>query len=119
MSNEKHTCTSMVSRDGGWHSGVCGKNAKFFEESEWWCGIHKPSKKKDKEAKWKQEREARDMNNKALDAGQNILDQLASWEPIGDLPWWLQNPVLHWQDDVKKATEARIAYQKQHGPMPR
>lgn len=63
---EKHICSTIIndkaSRDiitkmiNGQADDKCGCNAKFFEDGEWYCGRHAPSKIKEREdksyAKW-------------------------------------------------------------------
>ncbi len=51
---EKHTCCATIndktSRQimskmiNGWEYDICGCNAKYFEDNDWYCGKHAPSK---------------------------------------------------------------------------
>ena len=49
MKKEKHVCTSRILMQGfdniiSARAGEsCGKNAKYFENENWYCGIHAPS----------------------------------------------------------------------------
>ena len=44
---------------GGWNFHQCSNPGKRFEEGQWWCNIHAPSKKKDRQdkrnAEWERE----------------------------------------------------------------
>lgn len=70
MQKEKHTCqgelginnsNTIISKmiSGGSYD-KCGLNAKYFEDGEWYCGTHAPSKIHErlmkKFAKWNQEK---------------------------------------------------------------
>ena len=76
-SKPKHTCTSvinhrtsrqivskMISRSD---FERCGNNAKYFENNQWYCGKHAPSKEKERETKrfelWKKQMEDREKTN--------------------------------------------------------
>lgn len=68
--DEKHICKSIInyrtSRQimtkmiNHYPDEVCGLNAKYFENGEWYCGKHAPSKIKEREdkafLKWEQRR---------------------------------------------------------------
>ena len=70
---EKHICSATVndktSRQimskmiNGYSDEICGCNAKYFEDGEWYCGKHAPSKIAERERisyeKWKAKIEAR------------------------------------------------------------
>jgi len=50
MSKEKYNkCSGEI--QGDWRSYPCTKNAKYFEDDKWWCGIHAPSKVKERQEK--------------------------------------------------------------------
>jgi hypothetical protein len=54
MSKEKHICSATIndktSRQimskmiNGFSNEICGCNAKYFEDNDWYCGKHSPSK---------------------------------------------------------------------------
>ena len=70
---EKHICSATVndktSRQimtkmiNGYFDEICGCNAKYFEDNEWYCGKHAPSKIAERGRisyeKWKAKIEAR------------------------------------------------------------
>ena len=64
---EKHICSSAINDKTsrqivrkmihGYSDEICGCNAKYFEDGEWYCGKHAPSKIAEREQisyeKWK------------------------------------------------------------------
>ena len=53
MSDERHTCCATVRGDKiGWRYSysACGKTAKVERDGKWYCAIHDPQRRKNKEA---------------------------------------------------------------------
>ena len=51
MSENTHECEAMISPGGMYGSFnmyQCRKKAKYFEDGKWYCGLHAPSKIKDR-----------------------------------------------------------------------
>lgn len=61
--NDKTSRQIMSKMINGYSDEICGFNAKYFEDGEWYCGKHAPSKIAERERinyeKWKAEIEAR------------------------------------------------------------
>lgn len=77
MSNEKHTCTTLVYSSWSIRWGGCGKPAKVERNGRWYCGIHDPvklaAKRAERDAKYERWATRREWDLKLQSLREDIV----------------------------------------------
>jgi hypothetical protein len=82
MSETKHTCCGQIPKESGWLRTWkdCGKTANAERDGKWYCGIHDPVRRKEKNdatyARWREESHARIKAERIRDAAPDLLAAL-------------------------------------------
>ena len=82
MSETKHTCCGRITSGSGWFRTWkdCGNTAKTEHDGKWYCGIHDPVRRKEKNdatnARWQEESHARIKAERIRDAASDLLAAL-------------------------------------------
>jgi len=84
MSKATHDCSARTWPEGSFHSYPCRKRASIERDGKWYCGIHDPVAKAEKQAardaKWQTKWEARKARQAAEEQQANVA---AKWAAVG------------------------------------